>query len=197
MKSIVIAVVFGVMLGVGGAALDTVFDLSFTNVNLATVIVGGAWFLLNSGVVWGLLAFVVGRLSRKPLLGIAAGVVSLLAAVGSYYVYGVTLGDRIWGFGPLIPVIAQWTIAALFFGALLGVLGVLSRSTSRFAYLGIITPTVLAIGALFLGLRSYSFFGVTFGANVLVVAACAVAGAVMVWRRVRLNATPTSPGRSR
>ena len=188
MRAIVVAVLFGVLLGAGGALLDTVFDLDYDNLTLGAVLVGGAWFLLNSGVVWGLLAFVVGRLSRRPLLAALAGLVSLLAAVGSYYAYALTLGDRIWGLAPVIPTITQWTIAAVLAGPVLGLLGVLSRAYSRFAYLGIVAPLLLALGALAIGYQSYSFFGVTFGANLFVVGACALAGAIMIWRRVHLTA---------
>jgi len=186
-KAVVVGVAFGVVLGAGGAWLDTVFDFSYEHPTLRTLVVGGAWFLLNSGVVWGLLAFVAGRLAPRLIVGAIAGVLSLVAAVSAYYAYATTLGDRIWGIGPLLPVITRWMLAAVTLGALLGFLGWLSRRRSKLAYIAIATPLVLAIGAFALS-SGQSYSRVIIGANVFVILACGLAGAVMVARRRRIHA---------
>ena len=186
MRGIAVGVVFGLLLGVGGAALDTVFVLRTGRLSLGMLVVGAAWFLLNSGVVWALLAFVAGRLSRRFDIAAAAGVVSLVAAVGSYYGYGLTFGDRVWGLEPLLPAITRWTLAAVVLGALLGFLGALSRRPGKLAFIGIGTPVMLALGALYLGYRDYGFNGTVIGANLFVVAACLLACGIMIWRRERI-----------
>jgi len=187
MRGVLVGVLFGVMLGVGGAMLDTVFVLRTGRLSLGMLIVGATWFLLNSGVVWGLLAFVAGRISRRAGIAALAGVVSLVAAVGSYYCFGMTFGDRIWGLGPLLPVITRWTLAAVVLGALVGYLGALSRTPGRRAYIGIGTPVILALGALYLGWRDYGLNGTVIGANLFVVAACLLACGIMIWRRERIH----------
>ena len=187
MRGITVGVLFGIVLGAGGAWLDTVFDFSYDQVTVRTLIVGGAWFLLNSGVVWGLLAFVAGRLAQRARFGAIAGVVSLVAAVSAYYLYATTLGDRIWGIGPLLPVISRWMLAAVTLGALLGFLGWLSRRRGVVAYLGIATPLVLSIGAFAVGVNTYNGSPITVAANVFVILACGLAGAVMVVRRRRIH----------
>ena len=187
MRGVLVGVLFGVMLGVGGAMLDTVFVLRTGRLSLGMLLVGATWFLLNSGVVWGLLAFVAGRISRRAGIAALAGVVSLVAAVGSYYWFGMTFGDRIWGLGPLLPVITRWTLAAVVLGALVGYLGALSRTPGRRAYIGVGTPVILALGALYLGWRDYGLNGTVIGANLFVVAACLLACGIMIWRRERIH----------
>ena len=187
MRGVLVGVLFGVILGVGGAALDTVFVLRTGRLSMEMLVVGAAWFLLNSGVVWGLLAFVAGRLSRRVGIAALAGVVSLVAAVGSYYGYGLTFGDRVWGLQPLVPVITRWMVAAVVLGAIVGLLGALSRRAGKVAYVGIATPVILALGALSLGWRDYGLNGTVIGANLFVVAACLLACGIMIWRRERIH----------
>jgi hypothetical protein len=181
-----VGLVLAVGVGVGAAALDKLSSQSYLHSDTWGIVVGVGRFVLNSGVVWGILAFVAGRLTRRAWAAPLSGVITLSVAVGAYYLYAATLGDRVWGIRPLLPSITRWMLVAIVAGLLLGFLGWLSRRAGRAALIGIVAPTVVALGALVVAAPGYRSDPIALGLNVLVVAACGVWLVLMLRARGRL-----------
>ena len=185
-----VGLVLAVGVGVGAAALDKLSSQSSLHSDAWGIVVGVGRFVLNSGVVWGILAFVAGRLTRRAWAAPLSGVITLSVAVGAYYLYAATLGDRVWGIRPLLPSITRWMLVAIVAGLALGFLGWLSRRAGRAALIGIATPTLVALGAFVVAAPGYRSDPISLGLNVLVVAACAVWSCWMLRVRRRISATP-------
>jgi hypothetical protein len=129
-----IAVAVGVLLG----AFST----------LADGIVGGRLIgiLGNIASPWGLAAFVVGRLTTVPRRGAAAGAVTLVVGVATYYLVAAIRG--------YVPGNADvvWTVVALVAGPVMGVCGAATASRAAQPSIGavIVPPSMLVGEALFL-----------------------------------------------
>lgn len=138
-----LVVMTGIALGAATAASDTAAG------GLDQTAWDRAWgMLLNAGFVWAGSAVLAGWIvSRSGLVaGAAAGFVVLVCAVGGYYTYGVTLGDRAdVGLAALSGVIRLWLVASVVAGPLLGAAGVWTRRDDR---LGLLARLVVPVGAL-------------------------------------------------
>jgi len=178
-----VGLVLAIGVGVGAAALDKLSSESYLHSDTWGIVVGVGRFVLNSGVVWGILAFVAGRLTRRAWAAPLSGVITLSVAVGAYYLYAATLGDRVWGIRPLLPSITRWMLVAIVAGLVLGFLGWLSRRAGRAALIGIATPTLVALGAFVVALPSYGYDPFLLGLNLVVVAVCGVWSMVMLRAR--------------
>ncbi|WP_430785778.1 hypothetical protein [Actinoplanes sp. G11-F43] len=97
--------------------------------------------LLNAGVVWGGLAVLAGRLVRRPLPAVAAGVLSGLAALAVHYAAGTLTGmfdADIWRYN------AHWFVAAAVTGGPLGLVGAITHREDRW---GLAARLVIPAGA--------------------------------------------------
>lgn len=135
-------VVLGIVLGVATASSDVAAGgLEQTPWSRAL------GMLLNAGFVWAGAAVLAGWLvgSSCRLSGPVAGFVVLACAVGGYYVYGVTLGDRSGlGLGALSGVIRLWMTASVVLGPALGLAGCWTRRRDT---LGSLARLVVPVGA--------------------------------------------------
>lgn len=110
----------GLLVGVGASATDAHQGFGADNRPWVRVLS----ILLNVATAWVLAAFVAGRVTQTWGQAVAAGSMSLYVAVVGYYVYGVTLGDRIdVGLSALTGVTGYWLLVATVAGPVFGVLG--------------------------------------------------------------------------
>jgi hypothetical protein len=80
--------------------------------------------LINAGTVWAGLAVVSGRLVRRPVAAVAAGVVALLTACVVHYCAGIAIGvfdPEVW------TANRHWLLAAVVVGGPLGLVGAIAR----------------------------------------------------------------------
>ncbi len=84
--------------------------------------------IANAGAVWAAVAVLAGLLVGRRLTALLVGPVALVAAVGGYYLAGLTVGDRAdVGLSGLSGVVRLWLVVAVLVGSLLGLAGHLAR----------------------------------------------------------------------
>ncbi len=104
--------------------------------------------LLNSGTLWAASAVLAGWIvtrTTSAMLGALAGFAVLICAVLGYYVYGVTLGDRVGlGISALSGSVRVWLIASFIAGPLLGLAGAWTRRRDA---VGVVARLLVPVGA--------------------------------------------------
>ena len=115
---------------------------------LADGIIGGrlVGMLGNIASPWGVAAFFVGRLTRSPKQGAAAGALTLVVGVAVYYLLGASRG---YVFGEVNVV---WTAIALVAGPVMGWAGAsISSEPERPPVLAVAAPSAMLVAeAIFL-----------------------------------------------
>ena len=149
--------------------------------------------VLNAGSVWATTAIVGGWLVARMRVAWLAGVLTLAAAVASYYAYGNFAGDRLgYGLSTLSGVLKFWLVAAVVVGPVLGSIGGLARRRDRWGLAARLVPSggILAEVAL---VRGIGRAGDAAGNTALLI----LAGAAVAWAAVVVVRQATRPAGSR
>lgn len=123
-RNILISLIAGGLIGIIAAYGDTLRS----DGQIDVVLIIANYF--NTPTLWAMSAFFIGTISKSKLSAMGLGTLLLLSAVDSYYLYGITFGNRTEiMMETIVKAVLVWSVLALLIGPIYALAGSIWRHT--------------------------------------------------------------------